>query len=115
MKCTNCGAFYNTAYGVCLLCGFNTKKQKDLPLIEKTVEIYRQRGWVAVRSSVLGSEIIFLCRDRASMRRVPEPGGVCYLPEELPALRDLTIEQLRLIHTAKKEFGGKVLSLEDIR
>ncbi|MEM3434104.1 MAG: hypothetical protein QXI12_09035 [Candidatus Methanomethyliaceae archaeon] len=74
------------------------KREKVVPLKSTTLE-----------------EIIYVVKDNNALEKAPA-GSVSYLLEEIDLLRGVTPEELKLIHSVKKVFGGRVVnnaSLED--
>jgi hypothetical protein len=57
---------------------------------------------VKIFSKILGDDI-WLILDRAF---IPADGLACYFAEEIPLLKDKTVEELREIHKAKLAFPG---------
>ncbi|MFQ5853111.1 MAG: hypothetical protein ACE5JU_21335 [Candidatus Binatia bacterium] len=61
---------------------------------------------VKIASTVLNDDI-WLILDRSF---IPTDGLACYYPEEIPLLKDKTLEELRQIHQTKLTFpGAKVI------
>ena len=72
-------------------------------------QILQTRGWLAVRSRVLGETVLF-CRDADV--QAPEQYASCirYTLDELKQLAGTAPDDLQLIHQVKRHFGGAVVS-----
>ena len=71
--------------------------------INEAARTYQERGWVEIYSSLLDSKI-YLVRD--SKIKTPDRRILRYAQSELDSLRGLSIDELKVIHEAKKAFGG---------
>jgi len=94
------------------------KKHGNKPTREKqakkAAQLLKERGWVAVKSHVLG-EVVLWTRDKKVA--VPErwSNAVIYTLEELQALVNEPVPsaaELKGIHAAKKIFEGELVNLE---
>ena len=64
---------------------------------------YRLRGWLIIYSTPLDSKV-YLVRD--DLVKVPDSRIPRYAQSELDDLRGLSIDELKVMHEAKKAFGG---------
>lgn len=64
---------------------------------------------VRVYSRVLREEVIWVPNSEVAAR----VNGVTYTLKELEALKSCTPEQLRLVHEAKKIFGGRLENMRE--
>ena len=71
--------------------------------LEEVSRLYRERGWIEIYSSLLDSKI-YLVRD--SKIKTPDRRILRYAQSELDSLRGLSIDELKVMHEAKKDFGG---------
>ena len=71
--------------------------------LEEVSRLYRERGWIEIYSSLLDSKI-YLVRD--SKIKTPDRRILRYAQSELDSLRGLSIDELKVMHEAKKAFGG---------
>lgn len=67
-----------------------------------------RRGWAVVHSETLGERVLWL-RDERVVPPEPWRQHVGYTLAELEALRGATKDDLRLLHAAKRVFGGRIL------
>ena len=70
--------------------------------LEEVSRLYRERGWIEIYSSLLDSKI-YLVRD--SKIKTPDRRILRYAQSELDSLRGLSIDELKVMHEAKKAFG----------
>lgn len=80
------------------------------PEIEEKEENLQSLGFVKIRSELLDGEIIVLVFSKESVKKAKEdcPGCVLYTPKEIRELRELAPDEVKLMHFAKKEFGGGI-------
>ena len=71
--------------------------------LEEVSRLYRERGWIEIYSSLLDSKI-YLVRD--SKIKTPDRRILRYAQSELDSLQGLSTDELKVIHEAKKAFGG---------
>ena len=71
--------------------------------LEEASRLYRERGWIEIYSSLLDNKI-YLVRD--SKIKTPDRRILRYAQSELDSLRGLSIDELKVMHEAKKAFGG---------
>ena len=71
--------------------------------INEAARTYQERGWVEIYSSLLDSKI-YLVRD--SKIKTPDRRILRYAQSELDSLRGLSIDELKVMHEAKNDFGG---------
>ena len=71
--------------------------------IKEAIRLYQERGWIEIYSSLLDSKI-YLVRD--SKIKTPDRRILRYAQSELDSLRGLSIDELKVMHEAKKAFGG---------
>jgi len=60
---------------------------------------------VRIRSAVLGEDV-WLVSNEAVRAHLKSEGLVCYLPEEIELMKNLSPEVVQRIHLLKKQFGG---------
>lgn len=65
----------------------------------------RLDGYLLIQSETLNGEVIAIAENEAARQKVPR-GYVVYTTTEMEELKDLSEEDLRLIHAAKKAFSG---------
>ena len=70
--------------------------------LEEVSRLYRERGWIEIYSSLLDSKI-YLVRD--SKIKTPDRRILRYAQSELDSLRGLSIDELKVMHEAKKAFA----------
>lgn len=102
MKCISCKAFMNPLWETCLVCGKNTAGPIDKV---KATELYKARGWIEIYSTLLDTNI-YLARD--DKVKTPDTGILRYAQSELDDLRGLSVDELKMMHEAKKAFGGVI-------
>jgi len=81
-----------------------------------TVPIRDLKAPLAVASSVLAGDTIYLCANDHQAASVRATGGIPYTPQEIDILWEMHqavqpevwAERLRLIHEAKKRFQGRL-------
>ena len=79
--------------------------------LEEVSRLYRERGWIEIYSSLLDSKI-YLVRD--SKIKTPDRRILRYAQSELDSLRGLSIDELKVMHEAKKDFGG-IISMGKVK
>ena len=72
---------------------------------QEAARLYRERGWVMIYSTLLDTKI-YLVRDEKV--KTPDTGILRYAQSELDDLRDLSLEERRVMHEAKNVFGGVI-------
>ena len=70
--------------------------------INEAARTYQERGWVEIYSSLLDSRIYLV---RNSKIRTPDRRILRYAQSELDSLRGLSIDELKVMHEAKKAFA----------
>ena len=74
---------------------------------DQAIEDYRKNGFIKIFSCFL-NKTIFLARDKKAAEQVPEKNLPVYFENEIEALKDLSIEELRTLHDAKCIFRGTI-------
>lgn len=69
---------------------------------------FSSRGWLAIHSEHLG-EVVITARDEQAAADAPA-GAVVYTADEIELLRDVTPDELRQVHEAKKFWNGRITS-----
>ena len=83
-----------------------TASQATSPVgLEEAQKLFSVRGWIQLWSGYLGQSI-YLVRDQGV--EVPDPAIARYMKEEVEALKDLTLDELKTLHEAKVLFGGEL-------
>ena len=75
--------------------------------ISQAVEDYKRDGIIKIFSAYL-EQSIYLARNERCARKVPDKTLPVYLEDELKALKDLSLDELRTLHEAKIIFTGKI-------
>jgi hypothetical protein len=102
MKCRSCNAFMNPLWETCLVC----EKVVAGPIDKvKATELYKTRGWIEIFSTLLDTKIYLVRDDKV---KTPDTGILRYAQSELDDLRDLSLEERKSMHEAKKIFGGVI-------
>ena len=84
-------------------CEKSELSEKSSIHIKEAARLYQERGWLEIYSSLLDSKI-YLVRD--SKIKTPDRIILRYAQSELDSLRGLSIDELKVMHEAKKAFGG---------
>ena len=103
MKCKSCNAFMNPIWETCLV--WEKRISEDIDQT-RAKELYKKRGWVGIYSSLLDSKIYLVWDDKV---KVPDSRIPRYAQSALDDLRGLSIDELKMMHEAKKAFGGIIL------
>ncbi len=74
--------------------------------VQQELARYKQEGWIAIYSEVLG-ETIILARDEEAAKVAPA-GFVTYTEAEVALLLTATPDELRQVHKAKRLLGGRI-------
>ena len=83
-----------------------TASQATSPIgLEEARKLFKERGWIRIYSGFL-KQSVYLVRDSGD--QVPDPAITRYTKEEVEALKDLTLDELRTLHEAKCIFGGEL-------
>ncbi len=84
-------------------------RERQIQRVESmTLEQLKQEDLaIRVYSRVLDEEF-YICSNEAMKRAVEGEGLVCYLPDELERLRGLGPEDIKRVHTVKREFNGTI-------
>jgi hypothetical protein len=77
--------------------------------VEEAAHLYRERGWVMIYSTLLDTNI-YLVRDEKV--KTPDTRILRYAQSELDDLRGLSTDELKLMHEAKRTFGGLISKAE---
>lgn len=75
--------------------------------ISQAVADYKREGFIKIFSVYLGQSI-YLGKDKRVAEKVPDKALPVYLEDELKALKDLSLDELRTLHEAKMIFVGKI-------
>ena len=102
MKCKSCNAFMNPLWETCLVCGKDTAGPIDKV---KATELYKARGWIEIFSTLLDTKIYLVRDDKV---KTPDSTIPRYTQSELDDLRGLSTDELKMMHEAKKAFGGVI-------
>lgn len=89
------------------------RKHKDelLRAVQRReLEAWSERGWLLLFSEHLG-EVITLARDDRAAAGAPA-GAIVYTADEIKHLRGTAPDALRLVHEAKRNFGGRITGKE---
>ena len=77
--------------------------------VEEAAHLYRERGWVMIYSTLLDTNIYLVRDDKV---KTPDTGILRYAQSELDDLRGLSTDELKMMHEAKKAFGGVISKVE---
>ena len=75
--------------------------------ISQAVADYKRKGFIKIFSAYLGQSI-YLAKDKRVAKNLPDKELPIYLEDELKALKDLSLDELRTLHEAKMIFTGKI-------
>ena len=78
--------------------------------IKEATSLYQERWWLEIYSSLLDSKI-YLVRD--SKIKTPDRRILRYAQSELDSLQGLSTDELKVMHEAKKAFGG-IISMSKV-
>ena len=78
--------------------------------LEEASRLYRERSWVMIYSGHLGDKIYLVQDDKV---KTPDSSILRYSQSELDDLRDLSLEERKIMHEAKKVFSG-VISKDNV-
>ena len=73
--------------------------------MDDSTRLYRDRGWVQIFSGYL-NQSVYLVKDETV--EVPDPSILKYTQDEIEALRDLSIDELKTLCSAKEIFFGAI-------
>ena len=94
--------------------GIREALKKRKPEILKALDIsqavadYKREGFIKIFSAYLGQSI-YLAKDKRVAKKVPDKALPVYLEDEIKELKDLSVNELRTLHEAKRIFGGKLI------
>lgn len=78
------------------------------PLHQRKLEaLITEHGWAAIEARVLGGEVVIILKDE-SVKPEGYEGHVTYTLAELRDIRMSSAEMIRMVHRAKKHFGGRI-------
>ena len=83
----------------------NELNERTALKLEEIVCRYRELGWIQIYSTRLNENIYFL---RHKSIKVPDNSLSKYTQAEVESLKDSTLEELQLMHEAKKTYGGTI-------
>ena len=93
---------------ICLYDGLPFYPDKPIHL-EETARLYRDRGWIEIYSTRLDSKIYLVRDDKVEP---PDTEILRYAPSEIDELRGLSVDDIKMMHEAKKAFGGVISRAE---
>ena len=73
--------------------------------MDDSTRLYRDRGWVQIFSGYLNKSI-YLVKDETV--KVPDPTILKYTQQEVESLRDLNIDEIKTLCSAKEIFFGVI-------
>jgi len=73
--------------------------------MDGSTRLYRDRGWVQIFSGYLNKSI-YLVKDETV--KVPDPTILKYTQQEVESLRDLNIDEIKTLCSAKEIFFGVI-------
>lgn len=116
LKCLTCGARVNPLWQACILC----KHPLESPTLEEILSMplseFRKAGLlVRVRCGHLDGEEVYIASSEKEAEIGRSEGLVVYLADELIELvkGKPSPDELRQLHTIKKEFGGRLIETTD--
>jgi hypothetical protein len=81
-------------------------KTKISPLsAEDAAKLFKERGWIQIWAGYLNQHIYLVRNDKV---KTPDTGLLRYAQSELDGLRGLSNGELKIMHEAKKVFGGAI-------
>ena len=83
----------------------NLKIKSSHLSVEDDNKLFKERGWIQIWAGYLNNHI-YLVRDEKV--KTPDTGILRYAQSELDDLRDLSLEERRVMHEAKNVFGGVI-------
>ena len=83
----------------------NLKIKSSHLSVEEATKLFKERGWIQIWAGDLNNHI-YLVRDEKV--KTPDTGILRYAQSELDDLRDLSLEERRVMHEAKNVFGGVI-------
>jgi hypothetical protein len=75
--------------------------------VEEATKLFKKRGWIQIWAEYLNQHIYLVRNDKV---KTPDTGILRYAQSELSDLRGLSVDELKIMHEAKKAFGGVILN-----